>query len=104
VQARFSDSPYTVTNTFRRAILDAGGDEVLSSVALETAGGDPEWIELWARTAPANLLDHEMPRLLPAAVGTDSRTALFAIWEKRGNKDSVADFARNHPELGLAPE
>ncbi len=104
VQARFPDSPDGMANTFRRALHDAGGDEELSSVVFEVAGDDPDLIELWAGAAPASLLDREMPRLLPKAVGTDSRMALFAIWEKRGIKASAVDFARSHPELNLAPE
>ena len=104
VQARFPDSPSGVANTFRRAIHDAGSDEALSAVALEVAGADPELIELWTRAAPASLLDREMPRLLSAAVATDTRKALFAIWQKRGSKGSAADFAKNHPQLDLAPE
>ncbi len=103
-QTRFPNSPDGVTNTFRRAIHDAGGDEALSSVALEIARDDPEWIILWARAAPASLLDREMPRLLLAAVTSDIRTALFSIWQKRGGKGSASDFAEKHPQLALIPQ
>lgn len=104
VQARFPASPNGVTNTFSQAIRDAGKDETLSAVVLQVAGDDPKLIALWAHSAPASLLDLEMPRLLPMEIGKDTREALFAIWKKNSNTERAATFAKNHPELDLAPE
>jgi O-antigen ligase len=102
-EARFPKSPYGTVNTYQRALYVAGKNEALVLATLELAEGNPDLLLLWARSAPASLLDREMPRLLSAAAEVDGRKELFKIWQKRGSWQAAANFARIHPGLGLAP-
>lgn len=103
-QARFPSTSDGVANTFVRILRDAAGNNALLSLGLEAAGDDPELIKLWAQAASANLLDQEMPHLLPTALGTNTRTTLFAIWKHSGTNGRAEDFAKKHPDLDLATE
>ncbi|MES2922372.1 MAG: O-antigen ligase family protein [Verrucomicrobiota bacterium] len=102
-QSRHPGSSFGVANTYQTALHAAGKDDSLVSATLELAGGNASLLGIWARSAPVNLLDREMPRLLSSASGEAVRKSLFQIWEKRGSKDRAADFAKSHPELNLAP-
>lgn len=93
-------SSFGVTYTYQSVLHAAGKDESLVTAALDLAGGDPALLIIWAQSAPANLLDREMPRLLSG--GPDARKPLFQIWVKRGTKGSAIDFARGHPDLNLS--
>ncbi len=102
-QSRFPKSLVGIANTYQRALDAASKDDYLASAALELAAGDAALLVLWARSAPVNLLDREMPRLLSAASGAAARKSLFLIWQKRGSKDAATNFAKDHPELDLSP-
>lgn len=101
-EARFPDSNHGVRNTFSRAMHDAGGSEALVLELLKTAGTDAGLLELWARSAPAGLLDREMPRMLADSASPAARVPLFGIWKSRGSKDAASNFARSRPDLGLS--
>ena len=60
-------------------------------------------VAAWAGAAPIALLDREMPRLLAAPELANDRITLFRVWKDRGSKAAAANFAKAHPELGLAP-
>jgi hypothetical protein len=101
--ARLPGSAFGSVSIYQLALHTASKNESLASAALELAGENSSLLVIWARSAPVNLLDREMPRLLSAAGGAAARKPLFQIWEKRGSKNSAADFAKNHPELDLSP-
>jgi len=102
-EARFPKSPNGVSNTYQQTLQTAGKDETLMTGALKLADGNPALLEAWARSAPATLLDREMPRLLPATPESVDRNALFRAWKERGSKETAASFALAHPDFGLAP-
>ena len=101
-ESRLPGSSFGFVETYQRAVHDAGKDESRVSAALELAGNDPSLLLIWARSAPAILLDREMPHLLANSNGSDARKPLFQTWEKRGSKGAAANFATSHPELGLS--
>lgn len=103
-EARSPDSPFGTEHTYGKILQMAGKEDALVKAALELADGNPRLLLLWARFAPADSLDQEMPILLPASAQADERKMLFQIWEKRGSKDRAATFSRNHTELGLTPQ
>ena len=96
------DSPFGMKNTYQRVLDTASKDESLAFAALELAGANASLFVIWARSAPTNLLDREMPRLLSAAGGGPVRKQLFQTWEKRGSKDAAAAFAKTYPAFELA--
>ena len=101
-ESRVPGSFFDLAKTYQRAVYDAGKNESLMSAALELAGNDPSLLLIWARSAPATLLDREMPRLLTDPIGVVVRKPLFQLWEMRGSKDAARNFATSQPELGLS--
>lgn len=101
-ESRLPGSAFGLGKTYQKVVYDAEKSEALMSAALELAGNDLSLLLIWAHTAPAILLDREMPRLLSNGDGPAARKPLFQVWEKRGSKDAAANFAISHSELGLS--
>ncbi|MEI6177074.1 MAG: O-antigen ligase family protein [Verrucomicrobiota bacterium] len=102
-EGRFPTSSAGTNATYQEIMRDVGKKEPLATVALELATGKPPLLLIWARSAPAALVDREMPRLLAESDVPAERTALFQAWKTYGSKGAAADFAREHPELEPAP-
>jgi len=100
-ESGLTQSASGVLHTYGKIVQTAGNDESLASAALKLAEDNPSLWIVWTRSAPATLLDREMPRLLADARSADMRKDLFQIWNKRGSKEVAAQFARSHSELDL---
>ena len=102
-EALSPNSHWGTANTYEKIIQMAGKEGALLKPALKLADGNLRLVVIWAHSAPADLLDQEMPGLLFAPAEVDERKVLFQIWENRGSENSAVTFFRNHPELSLAP-
>ena len=102
-QTRFPKSEVGSAYTYQNVLQVAGQNESFSSAALKLAGGNPGLLVLWSRSAPAGLLNREMPRLLSDPDVAAERNTLFRVWKDRGTKGAAASFAQAHPELGITP-
>ena len=102
-EARFPTSAVGVNATYGEILRDVGKNETLATAALELAAGKPALLVMWAGSAPTASVDRELPRLLADLGDRGERQTLFQTWKSRGSKDAAANFAREHPELELAP-
>ncbi len=101
-ESRLPGSYFGVRSTYQKLVRSTANSEPLALAALQLAGNAPPLLVLWAESAPASLLDREMPRLLTDPGTIDARMEWFQIWEKRGSKDAATKFSGSHPELKLS--